>query len=85
MALPEGFGDGDGKMRRKVLRMDMEGLRDDQMGYLSVNALTLDRGQVGGPDLDLRELVDRKWLRYLDCKDEEGEPRVEYPHEGGTW
>ena len=74
--------------KTKVLRLDMDAIREGQkQGYLSVNALTLDRGpeENGGKKIDLREVKDKGWLFYLDCKDEVGEPRVDYPHEGGTW
>lgn len=54
-------------------------------GYLSVNALTLDWVQPDGAGLDLRTLVDNRWLEFLDCKDEKADDRYDYPHEGGSW
>lgn len=50
--------------------------------YLSINAHTIDQCQEG---FDMREFVDEKWLQYLDCKEETGLARYDYPHDGGTW
>lgn len=82
--LPEGFVADEGGAAR-VLRVDMDALQPPQKGYLAVNAPTVDQDQAGGEDLDLRELVDKRLVEYLDCKEEKGEDRVEYPHKGGTW
>lgn len=70
-----------------VWRLDPEfWTRNRGQRYLSVNALTIDHEQPeDGQGLDLRKLVDSKWLEYLDCKDDLLEPRYDYPHEGGTW
>lgn len=61
----------------------VDGHSDTKAGYyLSVNAQTLDAGQEG---LDLREWVEKKWVCYLDCLDEEGSHTFERPHRGGTF
>ncbi|CAM6099465.1 unnamed protein product [Calypogeia fissa] len=71
-----------GKMT-KVWRVKEEGwFQPGVRKYLTVNAHTVEPGQEG---FDLREIVDKKWLAYLDCKDFKGENRYDYPHEGGTW
>lgn len=74
-----GLPDGEEK---EVLRVKPV---DGMYFYVSVNALTVDQDQRSGVNLDLRELVDSKGLIYLDCKEEKGERRVDYPHVGGTW
>lgn len=71
----------------RVLRMDMDALRPGLKGFLSVNALTVDQDQGDEREncLDLRELVDRRLVKYLDYKEGKRQARVEYPHKGGTW
>jgi len=71
----------EGKVTR-VWRCKAEGWKEGTTGYLSVNALTLEQGQEG---LDLREIVDKKWVAYLDCKEYKEEVRFDYPQVGGTW
>lgn len=66
----------------KVWRCKPEGWKEGRTSYLSVNALTIEAGQEG---LDLRELVDKKWVEYDDCKDFKEEDRFDYPQVGGTW
>ncbi|KAK9239576.1 DUF636 domain-containing protein [Lipomyces kononenkoae] len=73
--------ESNGKTTR-VWKVDGENWKEDQTGYLSVNANTIEPGQEG---LDLRELGQKRWIQYLDCKDYTGEDRYDYPHEGGTW
>jgi hypothetical protein len=68
-----------------VWRLDPEAWKVTN-DYLSVNALTIDFKQPEGTNwLDLRKLVDNKWLEYDDCKDLKLESRYDYPHEGGMW
>lgn len=50
--------------------------------YMSVNAHTLEPGQEG---LDLREWHEKKWILYLDCKDDKEENRYVQPHDGGIY
>jgi hypothetical protein len=71
----------EGEMTR-VWKCKVEGWKEGKTGYLSVNALTIEQGQEG---FDLREIVDKKWIAYLDCKDYKEEDRFDYPQEGGTW
>jgi hypothetical protein len=66
----------------KVWRCKPEGWKEDRTSYLSVNALTIEAGQEG---FDLRELVDKKWVAYSDCKDYKEDDRFDYPQVGGTW
>lgn len=68
--------------KTKVWRCKAEGWKEGKTDYLSVNALTVEQGQEG---FDLRELVDRKWVAYLDCKEYKEEDRFDYPQVGGTW
>lgn len=70
-----------GRMTR-VWGCKAEGWKEGKTGYLSVNALTVEQGQEG---FDLREMVDRKWVSYLDCKEYKEEDRFDYPQVGGTW
>jgi hypothetical protein len=73
--------ESEGKMT-KVWRCKPEGWKEGRTSYLSVNALTIEGGQDG---FDLREMVDKKWVAYLDCKDYKEEHRFNYPQVGGTW
>jgi hypothetical protein len=60
------------------------GTREQRNAYLSVNLLTLEKEQ----GFDLRELVEKKWLAYLDCYETGGvrsEPRYDRPFEEGTY
>jgi hypothetical protein len=54
----------------------------DKISYLSLNAHAFEPGQEG---LDLREWVEKKWVCYLDCKDELEDDRYSKPHIGGTY
>ncbi|EEP76917.1 predicted protein [Uncinocarpus reesii 1704] len=71
----------EGKLTR-IWRMGEEKWQPGKKGYLSINLHTIDQGQDG---LDLRELVDKKWVEYLDCKEETSPLRYDYPQNGGTW
>jgi hypothetical protein len=75
--------ESEGKMT-KVWRCKKEGWKEGKGkgNYLSINAHTIEPGQEG---LDLREIVDKKWIAYLDFKDRKEEDRFDYPHESGTW
>lgn len=75
----------DGEQRIPVLRLDPEGYKENQTGYFTLNALTIDQDQAHGSRLDLRRIVDNKWLEYLDHKEGNAETRYDYPQEGGTW
>ncbi|KAI1907667.1 hypothetical protein LOZ12_004374 [Ophidiomyces ophidiicola] len=66
----------EGKMT-KIWRMD-----EHNPGYHSVNAHTIDQDQEG---FDLRDFSDKKWVKYLDCKEEVSPGRYNYPQNGGTW
>jgi hypothetical protein len=76
-------GDEKGEVR-EVWRAKREGWKEGMggTGYLSVNAMTLDQGQEG---LDLREWVEKKWVCYLDCKEEKEENRYDRPHDVGAY
>ncbi|KAL4982464.1 hypothetical protein BDW68DRAFT_170737 [Aspergillus falconensis] len=52
----------DGKQRIPVLRLGPEGYKENQTGYFTLNALTIDQDQAHGSRLDLRRIVDNKWL-----------------------
>jgi hypothetical protein len=73
--------ESEGKMT-KVWHCKEEGWKEGKGSYLSVNAHTIEPGQEG---LDLRELVDKKWVAYLDVLDDTEEDRFNYPQHGGTW
>lgn len=74
--------ESEGKMT-KVWRCKAEGwFKPGSYNYLSVNAHTIEPKQEG---FDLRELVDNKWLYYIDYLDKKVADRSDYPHEGGTW
>jgi hypothetical protein len=73
--------DSEGKTT-KVWKCKAEGWKESKMAYLSVNALTIEQGQEG---FDLREILDKKWLAYLDCKEYKEKDRFDYPQVGGTW
>jgi hypothetical protein len=75
----------EGRDRLSVWRMDPALYQEQQTGYVSVNALTIDQDQLHEQSLDLRQLVDQKVVEYMDCKERKGEKRYAYPHEGGTW
>ncbi|KAI2814809.1 hypothetical protein CBS115989_8251 [Aspergillus niger] len=77
--------DNDEQQRISVLRLDPEGYKENQTGYFSLNALTIDQDQPHGKRLDLRRIVDNKWLEYLDRKEGVADMRYDYPQEGGTW
>lgn len=59
-----------------------EGWKENQTGYLSINACTLEQDQEG---LDLREWHEKRWIGYLDCKEEVGEDRFGEPYPGGIY
>ncbi|EAW15032.1 uncharacterized protein ACLA_004460 [Aspergillus clavatus NRRL 1] len=83
MALPKNGDDEANPV--SVWRMDPALYQERVTGYVSLNALTIDQDQAHGTTLDLRELVDRKWVEYLDCKERKEENRYTYPQEKGTW
>ncbi len=58
-----------------------EGWKEGMTVYLGVNARTIEPEQ----GLDVRELGQKRWIRYLDCKENVEEDRYDHPHEGGTW
>lgn len=68
-----------------VWRIEPDGYKENETGYLTVNALTIDQDQPHGLNLDLRKLVDLKGLEYLDCKNRQSDLRYDYPQDGGTW
>jgi hypothetical protein len=56
--------------------------------YFSLNALTIENEQPATPDgqgLDLRVLVDKRWVEYFDALDWKEATRKDYPQRGGTW
>lgn len=75
-----------GGERTKVWRCKKEGWKEGRVegrtSYLSVNAHTIEPGQEG---LDLREIVDKKWVAYLDILNGKDEGSFDYPQRGGTW
>ena len=72
---------GEGK-KIKVWMPKKEGWEENDTGYLSVNATTLEPGQEG---LNLNEWTEKGWIAYLDCKNEAEEDRLGKPHEGGMY
>ncbi|KAH8690909.1 hypothetical protein BGW36DRAFT_401233 [Talaromyces proteolyticus] len=54
-------------------------------GYFTVNALSIDQDQDHGLRLDLRQVVDNKWMEYSGCKENKADVCYDYPQEGGTW
>lgn len=50
--------------------------------YLSINAQTLEAGQVG---LNLLEWTEKQWIAYMDYLHLVGEPRLKEPYPGGTY
>ncbi|KAE8374859.1 hypothetical protein BDV26DRAFT_269255 [Aspergillus bertholletiae] len=68
-----------------VWRVNPDGYQEDVTGYLSINALTVDQDQAHGDPLDLRQLVDKKWVEYLGWKGPTLDSRYDYPHDSGTW
>jgi len=79
--LGDGVQVGDGKI--KVWR-GKQGVFDEskRMGFLSVNAHTLDAGQEG---MDLREWHEKGWILYLDGLAGKGKPQYGTAHEGGVY
>jgi hypothetical protein len=71
----------DGKI--KVWR-GKQGVFDEskRMGFLSVNAHTLDAGQEG---MNLREWHEKGWIMYVDCLAGKGKAQYGKPHEGGVY
>jgi hypothetical protein len=65
-----------------VWKPSAKGWVEGEMGYLSVNATTLDQDQ---PDLDLREWTEKGWIYYMDCKQRTGANRYKLPHPGGIY
>jgi len=57
-------------------------LENGEWAYLSVNAQSVEPGQVG---FDMREWTEKKWVCYLDSLDETGKDRFDVPHRGGTY
>ncbi|KAJ1706019.1 hypothetical protein AFGD_011563 [Aspergillus flavus] len=68
-----------------VWRMDPDTFQEDVTGYLTINALTIDQDQAHGKNIDLRQLVDNKWVQYSDWNMRQHESRYDYPQERGTW
>jgi len=72
----------------KVLHLDPTGYSEGAASYFSLNALTIENDQPAtkdGQGLNLPELVDKKWMEYVDARTEKGESRYDYPHPGGAW
>lgn len=65
--------------------MDPDTFQEDVTGYLTINALTIDQDQAHGKNIDLRQLVDNKWVQYSDWNMRKHESRYDYPQERGTW
>jgi len=55
---------------------------EEGLGYLSVNATSLDVGQEG---LDLREWHEKGWIAYLDTLENKEENRMRVPFVGGMY
>lgn len=68
-----------------IRRMDPDTFQEDVTGYLTINALTIDQDQAHGKNIDLRQLVDNKWVQYSDWNMRKHESRYDYPQERGTW
>jgi hypothetical protein len=56
----------------RAWRPRREGWRENQTGYLSVNAVTLELAE----GLDLRAWHERGWISYLDCREYVGQDRL---------
>lgn len=52
------------------------------IGYISINAITLDVGQEG---LDLKEWHEKGWICYLNYLHGKGEDRLGEPFDGGMY
>lgn len=62
---------------------DSEAVNIPDGQYLSVNAHTIDANQEG---FDMRDWVDKKAVKYLDCLDDaQNEDRYDRPHAGGCY
>ncbi|KAH8676428.1 hypothetical protein BGZ60DRAFT_504040 [Tricladium varicosporioides] len=72
---------GEVEMRR-VWTPKREGWVEPSTGCLNVNAATIEPGQDG---FDMREWHEKKWIHYLDMKDEVGDARLGEPHNGGLY
>ncbi|OAA57408.1 Mss4-like protein [Niveomyces insectorum RCEF 264] len=72
--------DIDGETRK--VWVPAEDFVEEENGYLSVNATSLDPGQEG---LDLREWHEKGWIHYLDMLDKKEENSWERPHRGGMY
>lgn len=70
------------KAMTKVWRPKAERWKEDDSGYLSVNALTLEQGQEG---LDLRVWIEEKVVGYGNMRFGRGEVRLDRPHDGGAY
>lgn len=66
----------------KVWKPLAEGWVEGEVGYLSINAVTLDQDQEG---LDLREWTEKGWIYYMDCKNRTEASRFGTPHAGGIY
>ncbi|EGE00177.1 hypothetical protein TESG_07497 [Trichophyton tonsurans CBS 112818] len=70
------------KVKTKAWTIDEDGWDEGLRScYLSVNAQTLEPED----GLDLREIVDKKWLGYLDYREMKEKQRFDRPHVGGSW
>ena len=65
-----------------VWRIPSGDFEETTTGYLSINAVTIDHDQ---PGFDLRALADKKWIQWIDRKDDKEDARYDYPQEGGIW
>jgi hypothetical protein len=73
----------------KVLHLNPDGYNEGKDTYFSLNAVTIEHDQPAtkdGKGLNLPEIVDKKWMGYVDMRYEtENDYRFTYPHPGGCW
>ncbi|EEQ33086.1 hypothetical protein McanMca71_003797 [Microsporum canis] len=75
-------GEGSKKITTKAWRIEKEGWDEGKRtSYLSINVQTLEPED----GLDLRELVDKKWLGFIDCREFKEKQRFDRPQTGGSW
>ncbi|CZT15089.1 uncharacterized protein RCC_00989 [Ramularia collo-cygni] len=77
----EAVGDG-GKKTIKVWRPLRKGWVEGKVGYLSINATTLEQDQEG---LDLRDWAEKGYIYYIDCKERVESDQYGRPHAGGIY
>lgn len=82
--LEEWLGNKSEGKTTKVWRAKADGWQEGKVdtAYLSVNAITVEPGQKG---FNMKEWYEKKWINYLDTKDETEDNRMGEPHEGGTY